>query len=103
MIDVQNELSQARSKFLALYSHAELREAMLIDSLVLARAALILGISAPRDVDSGTRRFVDEATDQVERKFMALCDQVRETTAFQAVSSVERARVEKTLFRVELT
>ena len=73
----------------------------MFDSLVLALAAITIGVNTSRaGVDQATRQALEKTTDQTEVLFMQLCDAVRECRAFKCLPPHEQTRIERVAMTV---
>lgn len=91
----------ARLSFPSFYATATPFDADLMDALVMAHAALVVGINAPREhVAPALRAEVERATDGAERVFTGLREAVRLTPTFKALSKREQDEVERVVFTV---
>lgn len=94
-------LDAARLNFPGYYATATERDRDLIDALVLCRAALGVGINAPRHpLPAAVRVEVERTTDTTEQAFTGLREAVRASTTFRAVSIGEQIQIERVLFSV---
>lgn len=102
MIDTGKVIATTRQAFPQFYAAEITEDGTLLDALALARAALLLGMGAPRDREGGdAQAFLEKATDAMERRFTQLRERVRESTSFQIQTAEEQARMEAALFTVE--
>jgi hypothetical protein len=96
-------LADARRDFPQFYLLASLEEEILMDSLVMAHAAIVVGMNAPRTgVVAEVRDPLEKVTDGAERLFTQLRELMRTSPAFQRVSVDERCLIEKVLFHVRV-
>lgn len=76
----------------------------MMDALVLAHAALMVAINAPREgVASVLRIELERATNAHEQFFTDLRETVRASATFQALSAGEQRRIEQAIFSVAST
>lgn len=72
-----------------------------MDGLVLAHAAIVVGINAPREeVGPGLRAEVEWKTNEAERVFTDLREAVRRSPTFRTLSVGEQLAIERVLFTV---
>ena len=70
----------------------------MIDGLVMARAALSVGIAAPRKhVAPAVRHQLETVTNAAEQIFSRMCELLRATPAFDGIGPCEREAIEKEL------
>ncbi len=94
-------LAVVRREFSAFYLGASGQDAATMDTLVLVRAAFLVGMSALRDgVPSEVRMGLERTTDAAEQTFLAACDVVRTCPRFLALGIDDRAKIERDLFTV---
>jgi hypothetical protein len=99
--DPQDFLADARRDFAEFYLLAPHEDALLMDGLVMAHAALVVGINAPREyVAPVMRDGLERTCDATERVFTGFREAVRACPTFQRVSDGERFAIEKIVFRV---
>lgn len=102
MLDTGKVVASVRQAFPRYYAAGIPEDVTLLDSLALARAALLLGMGTPRDREGGdAQAFLEKATDAIERRFTELRERVRESTSFQIQTTEEQGRIEAALFNVE--
>lgn len=96
------ELTQsARLSFPSFYATATPLEAELMDALVLAHAAFVIMLNAPREhIEPALRKEVERKTDETERIFTGLRESVRMTHTFKALSIGEQLAIERVVFTV---
>jgi hypothetical protein len=91
-------LELARRELPSFFSVASAREIAWLDALVVARAALVIGVSQPRHTLSKDERMaLERATDAREREFSELRDLVRQSPAFASMSPVEREKLSRVI------
>lgn len=101
VIDTSKVVASVRQAFPRFYAAGIHEDATLLDSLALARAALLLGMRTPRDPEGGdAQAYLEKATDAVERRFTEMRERVRESTSFQIQTTEAQARIEAVLFDI---
>ncbi len=96
-------LGDARRDFREFYLLATPEDEGLLDGLVMAHAALVVGINTPREnVAPVIRHELEKTADSVERLFTDLREAVRDCPTFQRVSGGERFAIEKMALQVRM-
>ncbi len=101
LVDIHREWKNARVRFDFFYTIADSRDAVMMDALVLAHAALTAGINLPREalapegIDG-----VERAIDALERRFMQVRQAFAETPSFQMLVKDDKQRIIDALFAV---
>ena len=94
-------MEQARHDLPGFYAAARPLDIAVMDALVMARAALMIAINAPReDVAPAIRIELERATNANEQFFTDLRETVRATPTFAALSEKEQLRIERLVFSV---
>lgn len=101
LVDIHKEWKEARIRYEFFYSIADSRDAVMMDALVIAHAALTAGINVPRaalapeGADS-----VERAIDGLERRYMQVRQALSETMSFQVLAKEDQQRIVDALFVV---
>lgn len=95
-------LISARKSFPLFYATTRPEDILKMDALVLAHAALVVGLNTPRKGESlEDREELERLTDVSEALFTELRSSVRRCTTFAAVPCDERAQIVRLLFEVK--
>ena len=99
--DARDFLADARRDFRQFYATATPTDAGLMDGLVMAHVAVVVGLNTPRDGLVSDDRFeVERACNFAEQKFSELREAVRTCPTFRALIAAERAQIERDVFEV---
>lgn len=91
----------ARDSFPGYYAAATPLDAVLLDNLVMAHAAFVIMVNAPREhVEPVVRAEVERKTNETEIIFTGLREAVRLTPAFKALSKREQDEIDRVVFTV---
>jgi hypothetical protein len=94
-------LADARHDFPQFYATATPTDQRLLDGLIIAHAALVIGMNVPRQICApDVRGELERATDRSERAFTKLREIVRACPTFQNLIAAERAEIERDVFTV---
>jgi hypothetical protein len=95
-------VAQARREFTAFYSAATPRDAVMLDALVLAHAALVFAMNMPRShLPPWLRTEIERATNGNEDLFTELRNEVEACATFEQLGDEEQGRVRRVLFDVK--
>lgn len=94
-------LAVARVEFAAYYRIASVRDAMLMDNLVMARVALLIALNMNRDrLPQEIRDRIERTTNATEQLYTKLRETVRATPAFQSLPVADRQPILAGVFAV---
>lgn len=94
-------LAELRQDFRHFYATATPADARLLDQLIIAQGALVLGLSVPREYfPPELRRRLARSTDEMERAFTKLRETVRACPTFAALNEAGRQQIERDVFAV---
>lgn len=94
-------LAVARREYAAYYRIAAVRDAMLLDNLVMARVALLIALNMKRDrLPQEIRDRIERTTNATEQLYTKLRETVRATPAFQSLTPAEREPILRGAFEV---
>ena len=100
--DRNDLLIAARQDFPSFYLSASAWDEMLMDNLVLARAALLIGTNFPRDyVAPVDRDDLERKTDQGERHFLEMREAVRACPTFALLPKADQLPIMIGVFQVK--
>lgn len=96
-------LADARRAFREFYATASVTEEWALDALVMAHAALVIGLNTPRQgLDAEERNELERATETAEQEFSRMRDIVRDCPAYRRISEEERAALEALICTIQV-
>ncbi len=94
-------LANARRDFPQFYATSTPMDQRLLDGLIIAHAALVIGMNVPRECCVPVvRRELERVTDESERAFTRLRETVRACPTFKVLIAAERTQIERDVFDV---
>ena len=96
-------INAARAEFAEYYRWATVEDASQMDALVVARIALIAGITAPREgLKWSFRDALERKCDEAERKFTELREIVRRCPSFVVMRETSQDHIKQAVFELRL-
>lgn len=96
-------VAHLRRNFRQFNATATPADARLLEQLIIAQGALILGLSMPRECwPPRLRRKLERSTDEMEQAFTKLRETVRACPTFATLSVTERQQIEREVFAVRV-
>lgn len=96
-------LADARRDFAGYYESATPADAMLLDGLVMAHAALVVGYnSLVTETDPGIRGELERNCVKAEQVFSGFRERVRRCPTFSALSPGEQVAIHRVVFTVQV-
>lgn len=96
-------LADARRDFQEFYATATVQDKCRMDGLVMAHAALVVGMNTPRDgLNRASRAALERECIEAEQVFTQLREAVRACPSYAKASDGERCAIEKFALRVQM-